>query len=207
MKFREAQAVYPQRTTDIAVIETGRSVGVKTHIIMPPTVYGIGLGTVGNPNTLSIQIPTVIRAAIKVGQAEVIGDGNGRSEFVHIADLSSLYEIITVRAINNEPLRDGEHGIYFSATGRFTWKELSQRVADAGFRLGALKTSEVKSISLEEAAPRWQWGGATFVELGLASNSRTKSDLAKELGWQPKKTDEDFEKHFFEEFSIIYKAN
>ena len=174
---------------------------------MSPTIYGTGIGTIGNPNKLSIQAPLSIRAAIKVGQAEVLGDGNGVWDFVHIADLSSLYEIITARAIKNEPLPDGERGIYFSGTGRFAWKEFAQGIADAGFKLGAFKTSEVKSISLEEAAQRWSGGATLFVELGFASNSRTKSDLAKEFGWRPKKTDEDFKKHFFEDFSIIYKAN
>ena len=209
MKFREAQgSVYPQRTTDITVIETGRGVGIKTHIIMPPTIYGLSLGTISNPNRVSIQIPALIRSAIKAGQAEVLGDGNGIWDFVHIADVALLYEIITARAIKKEPLRDGERAIYFSSTGRFTWKEVSQGVADAGFKLGALKTSEVKSIGLEEAAQKWTASGSTsFVEVIWGSNSRTKSDLAKELGWQPKKTDEDFKKHFFEEFTIIYKGN
>lgn len=205
MKSREAGYAYAQRTTDLVVIETGLEVDVKTHIIMSPMIYGFGLGTIGNPNILSTGISVFVRAAIKVGQAEVVGDGKGVWNFVHIADMSSLYEIIVAKAIKNEPLRDGERGIYFSATGRFTWKEWSQRVADAGFKLGALKTNEVRSLSLEEAAQRLS---VPFdVELGFGSNSRTNSDLGKELGWEPKKTDEDLKKYFLEEFSFIYKGN
>ena len=174
---------------------------------MSPTIYSTGIGTIGNPNKLSIQVPTLIKAAIKVERAEVVDEGNGVWDYVHIADLATLYEIVTAKAIKNEPLPDGERGIFFTGTGRFAWKELSQGIADAGFKLGALKTSEVKSISLEEAGQGWAGGATAFVEVGFTSDIRTKSDLAKELGWQPKKTEEDFKNHFFETFSAIYKAN
>jgi nucleoside-diphosphate-sugar epimerase len=73
------------------VFETGVELGVKTYIVMPPTIFGIGTGLL---NKLSIQAPTILRSAIKAGQAEVIGDGKAQWDHVHIADLVLLYELI-----------------------------------------------------------------------------------------------------------------
>ncbi|TKA64309.1 hypothetical protein B0A49_07093 [Cryomyces minteri] len=64
--------VYAQRTTVIGVVEAGLASGVKTYVIMSPTSYGLGSGIY---NQLSIQIPILIRAALKAGRAEVIGEG------------------------------------------------------------------------------------------------------------------------------------
>jgi hypothetical protein len=41
---REAAEPYAQRTSDLTVVETGKATGVKTFIIMSPTVYGRGMG-------------------------------------------------------------------------------------------------------------------------------------------------------------------
>jgi hypothetical protein len=44
LKKREGIETYAQRTTDVAVVETGKKEGVPTTIIMSPTIYGIGSG-------------------------------------------------------------------------------------------------------------------------------------------------------------------
>jgi hypothetical protein len=38
-------------------------------------------------------------------------------------------------------------------------------------------------------------------------SSRTRADLARELGWQPQKTEEDFKKHFLEEAQLIMRES
>lgn len=65
---------YAQRTTDLVVVETGKKVGVKTYILMSPTIYGFGTGLF---NDQSIQIPQLIRNAIKNRYSEVVGYGEG----------------------------------------------------------------------------------------------------------------------------------
>jgi hypothetical protein len=37
-------------------------------------------------------------------------------------------------------------------------------------------------------------------------SSRTVSEVSKELGWKPQKTDEDFREHFLEEAKLIVAA-
>jgi nucleoside-diphosphate-sugar epimerase len=120
-KSREALQIYPQRTTDIAVVETGLAAGVKTTIIMSPTIYGFGTGLF---NKLSIQIPALLRAAIKAGQVKMIGEGKGQWDYVHVTDLAKLYEILLVKILKGEEIPTGEKGILFSGTGRYSWAEL-----------------------------------------------------------------------------------
>lgn len=164
--MRNQKQPYAQRQTDLTVIETGLKVGVKTYIIMSPLIYGIGTG---HFNQQSIQIPTLIRAALKTKQAEVIGNGKGTWDHVHISDLATLYETVVQKLVTGEDLPSGEKGIYFSANGRQTWLEVAQGLGDALFTHGVSKTEEVKSVSLEEAAGKWSGGETLYAELGFAS--------------------------------------
>jgi nucleoside-diphosphate-sugar epimerase len=166
LKDREAKQVYAQRTTDLVAIDTGLAAKVPTTLLMSPTIYGIGSGLF---NKLSIQVPTVIRAGLKYGQVDIIGEGNGVWDYVHISDLTKLYEIVLNRVLNGEKVPTGEKGILFTGTGRFQWKDLSKGVADALYEIGAVKKSEVKKVTLDEAAPRLSGGLELHAELGYAS--------------------------------------
>lgn len=132
---------------------------------MSPTIYGLGRGLF---NRLSIQVPTMIRAALKTKQAEVIGDGRGEWDHVHIDDLAELYEIILAKILAGEEIPSGEHGFYFSENGRHSWREVAQGVGDALLTNGA-GSEEVKSVSLEEGAEKWTGGDQSMAELGMAS--------------------------------------
>ena len=94
---------------------------------MSPLIYGLGTGYF---NRLSIQVPSMIRAALKTKQAEVIGDGKGVWDHVHVEDLALLYEISVVKILAGE-LGSGEKGVYFSENGQHTWREVAEGVADA----------------------------------------------------------------------------
>jgi len=166
LKHRNAIEQYDQRTTDIAVVDTGRETGIKTYILMPPVVYGLGSGPF---NKSSIPIPTIIQAALKSRQVEVIGDGSAVMDYVHIADLASLYVLVLTRVLEGTDMPSGERGIYFCATGSYTWKQLSTRIGKAGYELGVLDTPEVKSISLDEAAERWTKGSRQVAQLGFSA--------------------------------------
>jgi len=199
-KSREALQPYPQRTAELTVVDTGLKVGVQTHVIMSPTIYGIGTGPF---HTLSIQFPAIIRSAIKTGQVETIGEGKGIWDYVHIADLVTLYTLLVSKIVAGEALPSGEQGILFSATGRYTWGEAAEYIGKALFDLGAIKTPEVRHISLEEAAEKWSGGQLLLAELGFASNSRTTSVVGRELGWNPVKTEADFKSSFQEDAKLI----
>lgn len=201
-KEREAKQVYPQRTTDIAVVETGLATGVKTHIIMSPTIYGLGTGSF---NRLSIQIPTIIRGSIKNKEVGVVGEGKELWGYVHIEDLGPLYELILSKIITGgeAEVPFGEKGLIFSATGHFSWREASQGVADALFKFGVINSNEVKSLTLEEARQAWGLGHVLPTELAFASRAVTEAHVGRQLGWKPVKTAEDFKNSFEPEVKAI----
>ena len=217
--MRNEKHPYAQRQTDLTVIEVGLQVGVKTYIIMSPLIYGIGTG---HFNKISIQIPTMIRAAIKVQQVEVIGDGAGIWDHVHVEDLAMLYEILVVKILAEEELSNGKNGIYFSESGKHMWWEVAEGIADAMHAHMFLKTEEVKSISLEEGAERWTGGDLQLAELGFASkycsriqswkgsewligiySSRTRAEASRSLGWKPRKTERDWRESFQADVEVI----
>ncbi|KAK3350209.1 hypothetical protein B0T25DRAFT_611385 [Lasiosphaeria hispida] len=166
MVEREALEAWGQRTTDLAVVHTGKAVGVKTYVIISPTVYGVGLGSF---NKRSIQVPLLIKAALATGTAPYIGDGNQEWDHVHIDDLSSMYEIVVAKILAGDDIPSGEQGIYFTTAGRHTWRALSEAIGQTGNKLGALETATATSVTLEDFAQAWSGGSTQFAELGFAS--------------------------------------
>ncbi|KAL8665645.1 MAG: hypothetical protein Q9202_002149 [Teloschistes flavicans] len=189
-----AENPYAQRTTDIAVIATGLSVDVQTYILMPPTIYGTGTGLF---NRTTIQAPTIIRAALKQGQVWQLGGDEVDVEHVHVEDLSGLYVLIAGKVVRDEAkgLVSGEEGIYFAATGKHTYGEFSKGIRDALVEVRGIKEGEVKRVGLKEAANEWTGGD----ELLYAEASR-------KLGWQPAKTEKDFQNHYVETAKLVMEA-
>jgi nucleoside-diphosphate-sugar epimerase len=157
---------YSQRTTDLVAIETGLEVNVKTYLVMSPTIYGTGSGLF---NRSSIQLPNIIRTALKTGQVSVIGAGDGVWDAVHMEDLELLYELLLSKVLSGEEIPSGHKGIYFSETGDFTWMSLAQGLAEEMYRQGALPTADVKQMTLEEGAKLWANNLIQYAELGYAS--------------------------------------
>jgi len=200
LKMREDIEQYSQRTTDLVAIDTGLEVDVSTYLIMSPTIYGKGSGKF---NRNSIQLPTIIRSAIKSGQAIVAGAGTGVWDAVHIEDLTPLYELLLAKVLAGENIPSGKRGVYFSETGDYSWSQLSEGLAHELYSQGHIKTAEVKSVSLQEAADQWAGGDTQLLELCFASNSRSRAELSRQLGWSPKRTRGDFARSFKEEVEAI----
>lgn len=186
---------YGQRVTDVTVVETGLSLGVKTYIVVPPTIYGKGSGPFA---TLSQQVPNLARLARKRGQAAVIETGAGIWNHVHILDLANFY-LLLFRAVREQPdwLPSGPKAIFFVESGEHTWLQVSQGIADALHKQGLLDSNKVESISMKDAAAEITRGNESLVEITLASNSRARADFArKRLGWKTSRGNEDFLNHF-----------
>ncbi|KAJ6080152.1 hypothetical protein N7467_009905 [Penicillium canescens] len=186
---------YGQRVADVAVVETGLSLGVKTYIVVPPTIYGKGSGPFA---TLSQQVPNLARLARRRGYAAVIESGKGIWNHVHMDDLSAFYLLLFRAVIQKQSwLPSGAEAIFFVESGEHTWLQVSQGIADAMHKRGLLATNEVKSISLKEAAAEITKGNESLVEITLASNARARADFARNrLGWSTARGLEDFLRHF-----------
>ncbi|GAB1317174.1 3beta-hydroxysteroid-dehydrogenase/ decarboxylase isoform 1 [Madurella fahalii] len=205
-KELERAGPYAQRETELGVVELGEELGVKTVVVMSPTIFGIGTGLF---NRLSIQVPAYVKAALAYGRGVVVGDGEGVWDHVHVEDLAELYKLLVVEILERggEHLPTGRKGIIFSTNGRHTWMEVAQGVAEALCEEGKIADKAVERIGLAEGAKLFgQHMGAEEeqrVELGLSSNSRTVSSVARKLGWAPTKGVEWWRKGFREDVKAV----
>lgn len=198
-KYRESIEPFPQRTTDVTVMEYGESAGINTYIIMSPTIYGLGSGLV---KRTSMQIEALVRAARKDKYVSVVGSGESEWDHVHIKDLGLLYELFVTKILGGDDLPSNKQGVYFSETGYESWRAVSEHIATAGKELGVLPTDEVRQISLEQGSEKLIGSlGTDIIELGWGSRSRSRADLSREIGWNPTNTFSDFLDHF----TIVWK--
>lgn len=107
------------------MLSVARDLGsrVRTAIIFPPIIYGLGRGQ-GNRN--SIQIPGLCKVAIENKAAVYVGQGEATWGNVHIADLSSLITKIVGKSQDQGSSLElwNENGLYFVQTGELVCNQI-----------------------------------------------------------------------------------
>jgi nucleoside-diphosphate-sugar epimerase len=140
--------------------------GIRTTIICPSLIYGIGRG----PTKHSMQVPWLMALAKKAGVAKHYGPGENIWSNVHIDDLVDLY----ILALASAP----PGAFYFAENGENSMKQVCEAI---NRRLG-VKADPV-TMSLEEASREW---GERAAQNTMGSNSRVRAIRARtELGWRP----------------------
>ncbi|EWG55085.1 hypothetical protein FVEG_13135 [Fusarium verticillioides 7600] len=201
-KMRESIEPYHQRTADVTVFELGEELGVKTYIICSPLIYGKGTGLF---NKSSIQIPTMVRAALERGRAMYAGDGLGVWDHTHVEDIAALYTLILTKIVEDEDVAFGKEGFFFANHGKQSWLDIAKEIARVGHQRGRL-AAEPESGELKEVSKAWFDGDEHLTELGLCSRSETISDRSRELGWEPVKDDSKWIETVTEEFDVALGA-
>jgi hypothetical protein len=89
---------------------------------------------------------------------------------IHIVDLSNLY-VLLVEAILDKRLNlpSGKTGYYFAENGSQSWKSIAEIIGGIGKKIREFETSEIKEITLEEAAEEFYNGHLRDAEGVLAS--------------------------------------
>jgi nucleoside-diphosphate-sugar epimerase len=206
---REAIRPYTQRSVELGVVDTGLELGVNTLVVMSPTIFGLGTGLF---NKISMQIPTYIRAGLKHGRALVVGEGSGVWDHVHVEDVAELYIVVLLEILQNEgrALPKGRKGIMFSENGHHSWMEVALGAAAACYEESKIADKEVESVSLSEAKGLLSLDigvvDEDVVELGLSSNSRTVSSVARSLGWRPTRGEEAWNQGFRDDLQAVLKT-
>lgn len=156
---------------------------VKTAIISPPTIYGLGRGP---GNKKSRQVYKLVEITLQQGQAPIIGKGLTEWDDVHVNDLADLFVLLTEAAVANKPELDvelwGKKGYFLAENGHHVWGELSRLVGETAFKKGYIKEKDVKSLDPDEA---WKLAGFEAASWGLNSKGHAKR-ARKFLGWKPK---------------------
>lgn len=171
----------PHRIVDKIVIDAGTAHAdkVKTAIVCPPTIYGLGRGP---DNQRSHQVPELSRATIEQGHGIQVGAGKTYWTSVHVQDLSQCYLKLVEAAINGgKPATWGAEGYYFTENGDIVWGQVSKWVAAAAEKQGLVQDDKVVSYSKDEANKLTTWGSALW-----GANSRARAIRARKLlGWEP----------------------
>ncbi|KAF3923834.1 hypothetical protein ABW21_db0204033 [Orbilia brochopaga] len=183
MKEMNDKEEYGHRTAALRAIELSEEQGVKTFIIVPPTIYGETTALIPR---LSVQIPYVMRTAIETKKAYYIRSGRGIWSNVHINDLANLYDILLRCALSGVAKSGGE-GIFFASNGTRTWGEIAAGVKTALEGLEGWDRGEVAlgSWTEDEAARVLYAGKVQNAKLGSGSNVITLPAKAMKLGWKP----------------------
>lgn len=159
---------------------------VKTAIVCPLTIYGLGRGP---DKQRSHQIPELIRTSLEKGYVPKVNEGKTHWGYVYVHDLSALYLKLVEEAAAGEPTKEwpgkpptwGAEGYYFCENGEHIWGDVSQWIADEAKKQKFIESSEVQSITADDAATRTPAG-----HLLWGANSRAKAKSGKELlGWKP----------------------
>jgi nucleoside-diphosphate-sugar epimerase len=140
--------------------------GVRSVVLCPSLIYGEGRGA----NRDSIQVPSLIRQAVRSGIPRYIGAGENVWSTVHIDDVAAAYLLAL------EAARAGS--FFYIENGEASLKSIVESIARL---LGAKRAAE--SWSIDEAIAAWGPQAAWF---SLGGNSRVRADKARAmLGWKP----------------------
>lgn len=142
---------------------------MRTYLIVPPTVFGQGLGPFAK-DRISIQIPRLIQQSLIQRQAMYVGPGHNQWANVHVADLAELYlAVFEAALVNAAPV--GLAGLYYPVAEHFTWVDVANRIGAVLHSHQLLPNPS--AVSGLQAG--WFWG----------SNVRLVSTNGRSLGWMP----------------------
>jgi nucleoside-diphosphate-sugar epimerase len=159
----------PEKIQRVAVdraVLASAAQGVRSVVLCPCLIYGQGRGA--NPD--SIQIPSLIRQAVKSGIPRYVGEGQNIWSTVHIDDVASAYLLAL------EGARAGSY--FYIENGEASLKSIVESIARL---LGGKRAAE--NWSIDEAIAEWGPQAAWF---SLGGNSRVSAEKARKmLGWKP----------------------
>jgi nucleoside-diphosphate-sugar epimerase len=140
--------------------------GIRSVVLCPCLIYGQGRGA--NPD--SIQVPSLIRQAVKSGVPRYIGAGENVWSTVHIDDVVSIFLLAL------EGARAGS--FFYVENGEASLKSIVESI---GRLLGSRQSPA--GWSIDEAVAAWGPQAAWF---SLGGNSRVSAEKARKLlGWKP----------------------
>ncbi|CAK7898712.1 hypothetical protein CAAN3_04S02520 [[Candida] anglica] len=186
----------PHRPVDKIILDIqDQNPNVKVAVVCPSTIFGLSNGY---DKINSVQIPDLIRYSIKNKQAFSVYSGAYIWSHIDIKDLGDLYYLILDSFLQKKNIPSGKEGYYFGSYTlenetvkaepseiEHTWRQVSQKIADVLLSRGLIPTSEVVDLTPEEIV---KLSGDNFAPYYWGSNSRTRGDNGKKIGFAPKYT-------------------
>ncbi|KAF7336223.1 hypothetical protein MVEN_02170100 [Mycena venus] len=190
------------RDVDLAITAADAEGYIKSYIILPSTIYGLATGRLvdlGIQNPHSMQIPSLISAALDRGQAGMVGDGKNLWPNVEIHELADLYTTLYDKIVSDADTGHGRNGFYFGASGEHSLYDVSKAIGTALVALGKSESEEPTTFT--QADLDKYFGGSAY----LGSNSRCRATRSLSIGWKHVKTTEDMLASIRSEVEAIIK--
>ena len=108
----------PHRLVDLEIFKAAHYAVAKTYLMVPPTVFGRGLGELAE-RRMSIQNPRLVYQSLLNRRATFVGPGQNVWPNVHVADLAELYLLIMNDALNDMTV-DSHTRLFYPVTEHFT---------------------------------------------------------------------------------------
>ncbi|RYP59085.1 hypothetical protein DL769_008684 [Monosporascus sp. CRB-8-3] len=207
-KAENAREWYPQRASELLVLDTSLEVGVDAFSIQVSSVYGTGEGLFQGA---ALMIPIMTDYVLARGHGFALGEGTGIISYVHVSELAALYVLCVRRVVEDggRELPRGRAGIVFPTNGRTTMRDIARRCVDTAFEAGVLPRNgegpwdrEVRTVDLDEAATTTA-GNRVVAEVGWAGHRLTRGTVARKLGWEPTRGAEAWAKDFRDELRAV----
>lgn len=190
----------PHRAIDLAILKGRRELGAnaKISIVLPPLIYGLG-----KENRLSIQLPTMVRFAIKHGYAGYVGGGKAVWGHIHVADLARGYMTILhymESTSGDEVLRNP---YFFIENGEeYSWERCAQEIGRALHEAGKIQDPTPRQV------PRdlYNYLFGEWSQAVIGQNARNRANRLRALGWKPREKST-FESLVTDELPVILADN
>lgn len=163
---------------------------IKTAIVCPPTIWGIGRGP---GNTRSQQLYELAALTLSRGSGIQLLGLRADELFwphCHVYDVSALFLEIINAAIGELEGRSwgatwGKEGYYFCVQGKFYWQQVAGWIAKEAAKQGFIKSAELKVMEEGEEKDLERIGVALW-NLGSDCESIRGGKL---FGWEPETRD------------------
>ncbi|KAI1010769.1 hypothetical protein LB503_005009 [Fusarium chuoi] len=161
---------YPVRKTDVMVIEHAQAQGVTPFVVVPSIVYERGTGSW---NQLSVMIPGLTRASLKLGKVYKFDENIG------------LYCRIIHAVLNTEEIPSGKEGYFFAVAHDTDMWEFQDHLAAAMKARGLVTSDKPEVYPNNEFAADAIDVPDEFLEALCKSGGHFTATRPRSIGWKP----------------------
>ncbi|KAF8894204.1 hypothetical protein CPB84DRAFT_1848538 [Gymnopilus junonius] len=164
------------RYVDLAIVKADKEGYVKTYIVLPSIIWGLGSGRL---------VDLGIQHNSGRGRGGMVGAGKNIWNNVHIDDIAELFIVLFDAIKENKPgLGHGREGFYFGENGEHNYYQVGKAIAEGLVALGKATNPEPSTFTDEEIKVYFN---------GRRSGAQTpwSSKSIQGIGWKPVKTTQD----------------
>jgi nucleoside-diphosphate-sugar epimerase len=169
------------RGIDLAILRARKQIGTKAKIfiMLPPLIYGC----IEAHGRLSIQVITMTRFALKHKYAGHVGQGKAVWSTIHVADLARAYVTILHWAEKAPCEASLGNPYFFCENGEeISWGDIAAMIGQSLHSNERIPDAEPREISENQ----WDDLFGPYSSVVIGSNSRSRAERLRELGWQPR---------------------